>query len=55
MTVGVNPEFLAEALAAMRSSVVEISISHPKRPLLLVAVDEAGDSYRHTLVPIVLK
>lgn len=51
LSLSVNPQYLAEGLAALRSETVEISVTAPRKPLLLTAPGD--DSYRHTIVPII--
>lgn len=52
ITIHVNPHYLAEGLAGLRSDAAEISITHPHKPFVLTAPDDADQAYRHAIVPI---
>jgi DNA polymerase-3 subunit beta len=50
VTVGVNPDYLLDALACLRSDVAEFHITDAKKKFLLTAL---GDhTYRHLIMPI---
>ena len=55
VTVNVNPLYLADALAGLRSNAAEISITDPHKPILLTSPDDPDQSYRHTIQPIRLR
>jgi DNA polymerase-3 subunit beta len=50
VTVGVNPDYLLDALTCLRSEDAELHISDPKKPVLLTAPDD--HTYRHLIMPI---
>lgn len=52
ITVGLNPEYLADALTGLRTDRAEISLAGPVKPVLLTAVDDPEQAYRHVVVPI---
>jgi DNA polymerase-3 subunit beta len=58
MTIGVNPQFLRDALTGCGSPLVEIHLgASPSRPILVLpvaAADARTDPYRHLLMPVKL-
>jgi DNA polymerase-3 subunit beta len=52
ITVRVKPQFLLDGLAALRSPDVALSMTDPKKPVLLAAPDAPDGAYRHLIMPI---
>lgn len=52
IAVGANPQYFTEGLAALRSDVAEISLTTPRKPILLTASVEAAETYRYLLMPV---
>jgi DNA polymerase-3 subunit beta len=52
ITVRVRPQFLLDGLAALRSPNVALSMTDPKKPVLLAAPDAPDGAYRHLIMPI---
>jgi DNA polymerase-3 subunit beta len=50
VTVGVNPDYLLDALTCLRADAAELHIAAPSRPLLLTVPDD--HTYRHVIMPI---
>jgi DNA polymerase-3 subunit beta len=50
VAVGVNPDYLVDALGTLRTDIAEFHLGEPKKPFLLTAVDDAD--YRHLIMPI---
>lgn len=48
----VNPQFLIEALSALGSPTADLSMTEPKKPILLTAPDADDAAYRHLMMPI---
>jgi DNA polymerase-3 subunit beta len=47
-----NPRFLLDALAALRSDTAEFTITTPIKPVLLTAPEDKGTAYTNLIVPI---
>ncbi|WP_213451558.1 DNA polymerase III subunit beta [Rhizomonospora bruguierae] len=54
LTLGINPQYLGDALAGLRADTAEISFTDARRPVLLTIPDDTGaePAYRHVVVPI---
>lgn len=50
VTVGVNPEYLMDALATLHADVAELHIRDPRQKFLVTAPGD--DAYRHLVMPI---
>jgi DNA polymerase-3 subunit beta len=52
MTLVVNPQYLGDALAGLRSITAEISFTAPRKPIRLSVPDDTEQKYAHIIVPI---
>ena len=50
VTVGVNPDYLLDALGTLRAETAEFHIGLPKKPFMITAPGDA--TYRHLIMPI---